>query len=112
MPRTTPSPDFEQYLAKARGGLPRAAQEWLAPAREAMERLTKAAVDPSVSDSDFLAMVEKQSEEIPELMAGLGTVQLAQFFEAAMGAAMAGGIEEVIVEVEKANSKAQPPEVG
>ena len=93
---TTPSKSFEEYLGKARAGMPPVVREWLAPAREAMEALTRAAVDPSVSNEEFLRMVEAQAETMPDLMEGLGKASLADFFEAAMGAACVGGIEEVI----------------
>ena len=85
--------DLERYAAAAvRAGLPAVVMEWLAPARARLEVLTRSAVDPEVDDETFLQMVRRAAAELPELMEELGTTSLAEYFEAAMGAAAVAGM--------------------
>jgi hypothetical protein len=82
----------ERLAAAVRAGLPGVVAEWLAPARARLEVLTRSALDPEVDDETFNRMIRHAAAGLPELMEELRTLSLADYFEAAMGAAAANGI--------------------
>ena len=86
--------ELEKLQAATRAELPRAAVAWLAAARTPLETLTMAALNPSITDADFLAMVEKFSAALPGLMEKMDHSAIATLMENAMGASMANGIAQ------------------
>lgn len=84
--------EFETLSQAVRDGLPRVAVQWLAAARRPLETLTRAALDPEISDEEFRKMVEEFSEKLPELYDKLDVDALQDHLEGAMGAAMANGL--------------------
>ena len=88
--------DAENLAADVRDGLPDAVIDWLAAAREEMEKLTTAPLSGDLSDVDFRALVEETSKRLPELLDQMDHDVIAARMETAMGAAMGNGIEERI----------------
>jgi hypothetical protein len=82
----------ERLAAATRGEIPKVAVRWLAAARDPLERLTMAALDPDLTDEAFLALVEKFSNSLPGLLDTMDHAALANLMEEGMGAAMANGI--------------------
>lgn len=85
---------LERLQAATRAELPRVAVAWLAAARAPLEKLTIAALDPTISDADFRARVEAFAQSLPGLMQSLDHAALAKLMEDSMGAAMANGIAQ------------------
>lgn len=88
--------EAEALAATVRAELPRVAVQWLAAARPPLEKLTRAALDPELSDADFLALVEDFSRSLPTLFDQLDHATLATHMENSMGAAMANGLSSRI----------------
>ncbi len=84
----------EKLAAAVREEIPKAAVLWLAAARDPLEKLTMAALDPELSDAEFVRLVEEFSKDLPGLLEKLDHDALAKLMEDGMGAAMANGIEE------------------
>ena len=84
----------ERLAAAARAELPRVAVQWLAAARKPLEKLTRAALDPAMTDAAFIALVEDFSARLPELFTQLDSPALAEHMATSMGAAMGNGIAE------------------
>jgi hypothetical protein len=82
----------ERLAAATRGEIPKVAVRWLAAARDPLERLTMAALDPDLTDEAFLALVEKFSNSLPGLLDTMDHAALANLMEEGMGAGMANGI--------------------
>lgn len=82
----------ETLAAATRAELPGVAVAWLAALRKPLEKLTKAALKPGVSDADFIALVEKFQRRLPALMSKLDHAALADLMERGMGAGIANGI--------------------
>ncbi|MEO5915570.1 MAG: hypothetical protein ABIS50_15155 [Luteolibacter sp.] len=85
---------LEIQQAATRAELPRVAVQWLAAARTPLEKLTMAALDPDLSDEEFVKLVERFSEDLPKLLDTMDHDALAELMEEGMGAAMANGIEQ------------------
>jgi hypothetical protein len=84
----------EALAATTREEIPRVAVQWLAAARAPLEEITTAALDPDLSDEDFLALVAAFSESLPGLLEKMDTAALADLMERGMGAAMGNGISQ------------------
>lgn len=95
----------EELAAAAREELPRRAERWLAAARTPLETLTMAALDPSIPDEEFVAMVERFSKELPGLFDQLDHDAIAELMEDTMGASMANGIEHRTSDFERRKQK-------
>jgi hypothetical protein len=87
----------ESLAAAARAELPRVAVQWLAAARKPLEKLTRAALDPAMTDAAFMALVQDFSESLPGLFTQLDSAALADHMTASMGAAMGNGIAQRII---------------
>jgi hypothetical protein len=96
----------EELAAAAREELPRRAERWLAAARTPLETLTMAALDPSIPDEEFVAMVDRFSKELPGLFDQLDHDAIAELMEDTMGASMANGISQ---RLKTQDSKTQDP---
>lgn len=86
--------EAEKLAATTREEIPRVAVQWLAAAREPLEKLTMAAMDPDLSDAEFRALAEAFSQSLPGLLDTIDHDALAKLMEDGMGAAMANGIGE------------------
>jgi len=84
--------DAETLAATVREDIPRVAVQWLAAARDPLEKLTMAALDPALTDAGFISLVEEFSASLPGLLESMDHAALADLMESAMGAAMANGI--------------------
>jgi hypothetical protein len=85
---------LETLQAATRGRIPGVAVSWLAAARAPLEKLTTAALDPAITDAEFLALVKSFSESLPSLLDTMDHESLASLMEESMGAAMANGISQ------------------
>jgi surfactin synthase thioesterase subunit len=83
---------LESLQAATRARIPRVSIAWLAAARAPIEALTTAALDPAVSDSEFLRRVQDFADSLPSLMDSIDHDALAALMEESMGAAAANGI--------------------
>jgi hypothetical protein len=97
--------ELENYQAEARKRLPDAIKEWNKPAREFLQKLTRAAMDKKVSDESFVKLLEEADQEFPGLMKTMNTGALAGELENAMGTAMVLGMAAGLVHKEKAEAK-------
>lgn len=108
--------EAEQLSTTVREEIPRVAIRWLAAVRTPLEVLTTAALDPATSDTDFLALVEKFSAEIPGLMETMDHDALGELMASGMGAAMGNGMAgrikspEARMKEEKSKKAAMPGE--
>lgn len=84
----------EKLAAATRDELPSVAVQWLAAARAPLEKLTMAALDPDLSDEDFLSLVAEFSAALPGLLETMDHSALAALMESGMGAGMANGISQ------------------
>lgn len=81
---------YETLAAETRAGLPAVVREWTAPLRETIERLARAALDPTIDDTTFLHQLQDAARDIARL--DLPAQHLADHMERAMGAAAVNGI--------------------
>jgi hypothetical protein len=100
--------DAEKLAADVREGLPDAVTDWLAAARNEMEKLTTAALAGDLSDADFRKLVEETSKRLPELLEEMNHDAIATRLEDAMGAAMGNGIEERIRTAKQPRKRKRP----
>lgn len=84
--------DLEKLQATTRAELPRVAMLWLAAVRGPLEALTTAAMNPELTDAEFIKLVADFSEGLPELLKTIDHSALAELMENSMGAAMGNGI--------------------
>lgn len=84
--------ESEILAAAVREQIPSTAVRWLAAVREPLEALTTAALDPAVTDEDFIKLVETFSASLPGLLETMDHDALAELMESGMGAAMGNGI--------------------
>ena len=92
----------EQLAAATREEIPKVAVRWLAAARAPLEKLTMAALNPDLSDAEFLAMVAEFSKKLPALLDTMDHDALAKLMEHGMAASMANGIAQ------RSSSSSQP----
>ena len=84
--------ETDTLAATVRAEIPRMAVRWLAAARDPLEILTTAALDPATSDAEFMNQVDAFMKKLPELMDTLDHDALGELMAGGMGAAMANGI--------------------
>lgn len=84
----------EKLAAATREEIPKVAVQWLAAARAPLEKLTMAAMDPDLSDEEFLTLVKDFSDSLPGLLDEMDHDALAKLMEHGMGAGMANGISQ------------------
>lgn len=80
---------------RVRQQLPSVLDNWLGSARTELEKLTRAAADETVSDEDFLRLLEDFSRDPLRLVKLMNPSALASALEDAMGTAMAVGKTDV-----------------
>lgn len=72
-------------------GLTGVSEQWLAPVKPIFERLAALAMSKKVTDSDFVAALEKAHREMPEIFDLLDAEALQTAFENAIGSAALAG---------------------
>lgn len=80
---------------RVRRQLPAVLDAWLGKARAELEKLTRAAADETVSDEDFLRLLEDFAADPLRLAKLMNPSALASALEDAMGTAMAVGKTDV-----------------
>ncbi|MCC8149096.1 hypothetical protein [Akkermansia sp.] len=82
---------IEHLQHRVRQQLPAVLDEWLGKARAELEKLTRAAADETVSDEDFVHLLEDFASDPLRLVKLMNPSALASALEDAMGTAMAVG---------------------
>lgn len=88
-------PQIEHLQHRVRQQLPAVLDEWLGNARTELEKLTRAAADETVSDEDFVHLLEDFASDPLRLVKLMNPSALASALEDAMGTAMAIGKTDV-----------------
>jgi hypothetical protein len=97
--------DAETLAAATREEIPKVAVQWLAALRAPLERLTMAAMNPDLTDAEFMALAKGFSESLPGLLDEMDHDSLAKLMEHGMGAGMANGIDRRTSDFERRTSK-------
>lgn len=80
---------------RVRQQLPAVLDAWLGKARAELEKLTRAAADETISDEDFIHLLEDFASDPLRLVKLMNPAALASALEDAMGTAMAVGKTDV-----------------
>lgn len=86
---------IEHLQHRVRQQLPAVLDEWLGKARTELEKLTRAAADETVSDEDFVHLLEDFASDPLRLVKLMNPSALASALEDAMGTAMAIGKTDI-----------------
>ena len=81
----------EQLINNVMEGLTGVKAQWLGGVKPFFRELVSAAKNTTLSDADFVAVVEKSRKQLPELFKRLDSGAVAKSLEAAMGAAAFNG---------------------
>lgn len=86
---------LDHLQRRVRQQLPAVLDAWLGKARAELEKLTRAAADETVSDEDFIHLLNDFSADSLRLVKLMDPSALASALEDAMGTAMAVGKTDV-----------------
>lgn len=86
---------LDHLQRRVRQQLPAVLDAWLGKARTELEKLTRAAADETVSDEDFIRLLEDFAADPLRLIKLMSPSALASALEDAMGTAMAVGKTDV-----------------